>query len=52
MVSNHFCKKDGTAMKRDNISKQIYQLDVDQDGRPKEEDAQAIDGILETLPEK
>ena len=52
MVSNHFCKKDGTAIKRDNISKQIYQLDVDRDGRPKEEDAKAIDGILETLPEK
>ena len=51
MVSNHFCKKDGTAMKRDNISKQIYQLDVDRDGRPKEEDAQAIDDILDTLPE-
>ena len=51
MVSNHFFKKDGTAMKRDNISKQIYQLDVDRDGRPKEEDAQAIDGILDSLPE-
>ena len=51
IISNHFCKKDGTAMKRDNISKQIYQLDVDRDGRPKEEDAQAIDDILDTLPE-
>ena len=51
MVSNHFCKKDGTAIKRDNISKQIYQLDVDRDGRPKEEDAQTIDDILDTLPE-
>ena len=51
IISNHFCKKDGTAMKRDNISKQIYQLDVDRDGRPKEEDAQAIDNILDTLPE-
>ena len=51
IISNHFCKKDGTAMKRDNISKQIYQLDVDRDGRPKEEDAQAIDGILDSLPE-
>ena len=51
MVSNQFCKKDGTAMKRDNISKQIYQLDVDRDGRPKEEDAQAIDGNLDSLPE-
>ena len=51
IISNHFCKKDGTAIKRDNISKQIYQLDVDRDGRPKEEDAQAIDDILDTLPE-
>ena len=51
IISNHFCKKDGTAMKRDNISMQIYQLDVDRDGRPKEEDAQAIDDILDTLPE-
>ena len=51
IISNHFCKKDGTAMKRDNISKQIYQLDVDRDGRPKEEDAQAIDGNLDSLPE-
>ena len=51
IISNHFCKKDGAAIKRDNISKQIYQLDVDRDGRPKEEDAQAIDDILDTLPE-
>ena len=51
IISNHFCKKDGVAIKRDNISKQIYQLDVDRDGRPKEEYAQAIDDILDTLPE-
>ena len=51
IISNHFCNKDGVAIKRDNISKQIYQLDVDRDGRPKEEDAQAIDDILDTLPE-
>jgi len=51
IISNHFCKKDRTEINRDNLSKQIYQLDVDRDGRPKEEDAQAIDDILDTLPE-
>ena len=46
MISNHFCKKDRTEINRDNLSKQIYQLDTLQDGRPKDEDAQAIDDIL------
>ena len=51
MISNHFCKKDRTEINRDNLSKQIYQLDTLQDGRPKDEDAQAIDDILNTLQE-
>jgi hypothetical protein len=51
MISNHFCKKDRIEINRDNLSKQIYQLDTLQDGRPKDEDAQAIDDILNTLQE-
>ena len=51
IISNHFCKKDRTEINRDNLSKQIYQLDTLQDGRPKDEDAQAIDDILNTLQE-
>ena len=46
MISNHFCKKDRTGINRNNLSKQIYHLDILQDGRPKDEDAQAIDDIL------
>ena len=35
-----------TEINRNNLSKQIYHLDILQDGRPKDEDAQAIDDIL------